>query len=739
MSCSNTAFLLGFWQVHQNSPNNHNIDVKGPIMAIVTAAPMTNFLGIKDGSTRALPVETVPVPSHLAVVFGYAERGQKGMNFVSGSVAQTVYGDTVFDVRSKFATHQTVLANELNAVANPIMFYRVIPKDAAPAANVRISVEVVKTKINPKERYTDGSYKLDQNGATQDAATTVDGYLVKFVATHIDPDIDGSSKVGKGAKQTGTLVGANNEESTRYPLFDLEVSSQGAWGNLQGMRIWSADINSSIPVNDSLVKGEAKAYPYFFSFIKKASENATATPVYTDDGLQYVQLTLNPNAFDSNTDQDYYVGEELLNRFKNSALPTYIQDKSTFSTFKVYQSNIDELLELFSKAEKEALKTNGYDHDFDLNDNDDRYRFNLFGGYSTHGIPYTTYQIVKDTTVAGENIVRFSSNSNIMASGATDGTMTPEAFADLVEEAVEEITNPNSKYMDMARYPYCVLYDTGFPMKTKKKLGKFISTRKDTCLALVPSVFGQREPTADEESSICVALRTIMQAYPESEYFGTPVVRGMVFAHTGKLISSRWRHRTPLVIEAARKFARYMGATDGIWKTEYSPTVAPTNQVQMFTDISESYKPAVVRNRDWKAGMIWVDAFDLDSFYWPAIRTIYEDDTSVLTSAITMFGCCELEKIGERVRHEFSGRDNLTQAQFKERIETRYLELCANRFDDRFEITPTCDFTKGDVARGYSWTLKVEVRARNMKTVQTLYIEALRADADEKPTTNLNV
>ena len=181
-----------------------------------------------------------------------------------------------------------------------------------------------------------------------------------------------------------------------------------------------------------------------------------------------------------------------------------------------------------------------------------------------------------------------------------------------------------------------------------------------------------------------------------------------------------------------------MGATDGIWKTEYSPTVAPTNQVQMFTDISESYKPAVVRNRDWKAGMIWVDAFDLDSFYWPAIRTIYEDDTSVLTSAITMFGCCELEKIGERVRHEFSGRDNLTQAQFKERIETRYLELCANRFDDRFEITPTCDFTKGDVARGYSWTLKVEVRARNMKTVQTLYIEALRADADEKPTTSLN-
>ena len=64
-------------------------------MAIVTAAPMTNFLGIKDGSTRALPVETVPVPSHLAVVFGYAERGQKGMNFVSGSVAQTVYGDTI--------------------------------------------------------------------------------------------------------------------------------------------------------------------------------------------------------------------------------------------------------------------------------------------------------------------------------------------------------------------------------------------------------------------------------------------------------------------------------------------------------------------------------------------------------------------------------------------------------------------------------------------------------------------
>lgn len=711
-------------------------------MPIITAAPWTEFLGTRDGSTREQVIERVPVPSHLPLIYTYAMKGDSEINLVSGDSATYKYGDDIFDVRSKFATHQTVLAQLINSTGNALMIKRLIPKDAPPAANVRISIELVKANINPSKRETDGAYLMDSEGHKQDAETQVEGHIARFVAEYIKPETDGASTFGKGIKKVGTLVGPNMEESKRIPLMDFEVSSQGSWGNLQGIRIWPADVNSQPSVNENLVRRQ-KAYPYFFSFVAKQDVDSTAKPVYSDNGEQYVQLTLKPDTFDMNTDSDYYVGNELIHRWALPNAASHLKPQGPFGRLHVYEANVAEVHKQIAEAEKKALPTYpGMVHDLVATDEEDEFRVNLFGAFTTQGIPYITYKIDDQLTTAGEDrVLRFTEMSNIMATGGGDGTMNAEEFAKLVEEDVLSFGDKNSKYLDLIRYPISVFYDTGFPMKTKKALGKLLSIRKDVALALVPSVYGEKEPTAAEEASICIALRTIMQAYPESTHFGTSVMRGMIFAHTGKLLNSRYKKRAPLVMEAAYKFAKYMGAADGIWKSEYAPDNKANNRVTMFSEISESYKPAVIRNRDWKAGMIWVDACDLSQFYWPALRTVYEDDTSVLTSAITVMCICELEKIGERVRTEFSGDTTLTNGQLADRIENRVQEMVQGRFDERFEITPKVDFTKADINRGYSWLLKITIRANNMKTVQTLYVEALRRDTGEgeKATTSLNI
>ena len=709
-------------------------------MSIITAAPWTEFLGTRDGSTRERVITATPVPSHLPLIYTYAAKGDSELNLVAGDSALYMYGDEIFDVRSKFATHQTVLANELNAVGNALMIKRVIPKDAPAPANVRISIELVKTKVDPGVRDANGHFILDQDGQKQLTNTEVDGYIAHFIAEHVAPGVDGATNIGKGSKRVGTLVGPNGEESQRIPLMDFEASSQGSWGNLQGVRIWSADVNSMPAVNDTLVRNQ-KAYPYYFTFVAKATPESTARVVYADTGEQYAQLTLKPDTFDSNTDTDYYVGNELLDKWAQQTAATQLRPSGPFGKLHVYEDNMEEVHELIATAEKEALKAQlGMPHDLAITDTDDSFRVNLFGAYTTQGAPYLTYQIEDSfTTAGGERVARFSEMSNIMATGGGDGTMSPTLFAELVAEEVQEFGDRNSKYQDLIRYPVSVFYDTGFPMTTKKALGKLISVRKDIALALVPSVYGEREPAASEESSICIALRTIMQAYAESVFFGTSVMRGLVFAHTGKMLSSRYKKRAPLVIEAARKFGRYMGASNGIWRSEYSPDSSANNRVEYFADVSAAYKPAAVRNRDWKAGMIWVDACDLTQYYWPALRTVYEDDSSVLTSAITVFAICELEKIGERVRTEFSGNTKLTNGQLKDRIEARVNELVQGRFDDRFEITPTVDFTRADIARGYSWLLKISIRANNMKTAQTLYIEALRYESNDEATTSMSI
>lgn len=51
---------------------------------------------------------------------------------------------------------------------------------------------------------------------------------------------------------------------------------------------------------------------------------------------------------------------------------------------------------------------------------------------------------------------------------------------------------------------------------------------------------GDRELTASEEHSLAIALRTRLQMYPESDYFGTPVLRGMIVGRSGKLRNSQF-------------------------------------------------------------------------------------------------------------------------------------------------------------------------------------------------------
>lgn len=706
-------------------------------MPIITAAPMTDFLGIKDGSIRALQPFATPVPSHLPLIFTYAKKGDDEMTLVNSVSAIKKYGDTIFDVRSKFATHQTVLAEIVNRAGNAIMFKRIIPADAPPAANVRICAEVVRTKVNPLKRDDTGNLLLSSTGQTQNADATVVGYQVKFVAEYIDTT--GNSAFGQGKVKTGTMTGTAGEESRRYPIFDFEVSSQGAWGNLQGIRMWSPNVNSAYPLNENAMRSQ-NAYPIFLAFIEKETPDATGRFIYSDNGERFVQTTLNPEAYDANTDMDYYIGTDSLNRWAiPSELDTF-KPVGPFSKLHVYQDNIDTLLAQFVEAEKAQLAAYpNMNHDLDADRDDDMYRFNFLGGETSQGIQYLSYKIIDRTSVSSERLVRFSPSSNIMATGGGDGTMSKEAFSAAVVEQMRAFRDKNSKYLDLIRYPISVFYDTGFNMAAKRAIADFLAIRKDVVLLECTSVEGEREPTAIEESSIATALRTHMQAHPESTYYGTEVVRGAVIAHTGRILNSRHRRRVPAIFDVAYKMARYMGASNGIWKSEFSPDVFPNNRVDTMGELSESYKPADVRNRDWKTGMCWADACDINDFYWPAFRTVYDNDTSILTSLLTAFGFAEMEKIGERVRVEFSGTTKLTNAQLAERIEKRFLELCSGRFDNRFDITPMVRFTRSDIARGYSWTLFVEVRANNMKTAQTLSFEALRRDENDVPTTNIDI
>jgi len=686
---------------------------------IVNAAPMTRMLGTQDLSTRQLVPEPEVIPTHLPKVYIYAQKGPVAPQLVVGNSMTSMYGADSFDLRKPWATHATVLAKLINAQGNALMMERIKPDDAAPPASIRLYLDVLPTEVPVYKRNADGSYEVDANNLPIPKGTLVPGFKAKWVTAQVTPDVNGEDTFGSANPVAGDQTDTTTHvQSQRFPILDLRVSSFGNYGNNLGLRMWAPTSKSSMPIDDRLIASE-KAYPFRIACVSRLDENTTPSTVETMYAEQYLNVVLKPNVIDKNTDALVSIHDVFIQSYQelnnaNGSPPHY----GPFSAMRVYDDNVETLLKQFHAAEVPYI-----DEFSDFKDEaGEEYRFNLFSGVSSQAVPYVSYQVVNTAA----NSTRMTENATIYAAGGSDGTMNETEFAKLVAIAVGEYANENSIFQDTAKYPESIIYDSGFPLTTKYALMDFMAIRKDT--AVVVSTHDVLGPvlSASQESALAVALRTRAQMYPESEFFGTATMRCMIVGRCGTLLNSQYRKKLPLTFEIATKAAKYMGASNGKWKSGFSFDTSPNNNINMFTDVNVTYTPATVRNKDWANGLVWVDNFDRKSLYFPALKTVYDNDTSVLNSFFTMMACVELEKIGERARRQYSGVSSLTNSQLVERVNEFVDAACLDKFDGRFVIKPDAYYTAADIARGYSWTLNIKIYAPNMKTVQTLQITSYR-------------
>ncbi len=696
--------------------------------AIVNGAPFINLLGTQDSSTRPLVREPISVPTHLPKFYIYAKKGPTVPTLCVGDSRTVLYGEDTFDVRGKYANHATVFANAINAEGNSCMLERVIPTDAGPEANLMLSLEVLEDDINDYERNTDGSFKLDPITKDPIIKGTISGFRVRWLITHVDTVADMQAKYGKRTQLPGSLTSTSNpaNTSTIYPIMDFKASSIGDDFNNAGLRFWTPNTTTTGGFDTRVMKAD-KVYPFRVSMIRRNTRTGSARVQETIFGEQSVLTSFKPGALNSIVDQEIYIGDNLLKAFSQVDDPRYPPKYGDFGDIHIYQNNIDQLYKDFYTREKTYVDQvanmvppigNDFPPSLGVADGDE-WLFNAITGMTYNSYPYHTF-------VLEPGGVTMSEYSNLYAAGSSDGTMNDQLFADLVSERVLEYTNENSQLMNTALNVESIIYDSGFPLQTKKDLCSFIAVRKNTFVALATHEVGGLKLTASEDNSLAIALRTRLQFYPESDYFGTPVMRGMVMGRSGRIRSSQYTKRVSPLYEVAVKAARYMGAGNGKWKNGKNFDGAPGSILDYIYDISVPYTPVSVRNRDWDAGLCWVQSYDLRSNFIPALKTVYNDDTSVLNSFITAMAICEINNICERAWRYYSGVSYLTTGQLAERIDNFIRNACSGVFDGRFIIEPETYYTDADVARGYSGTTRVKLYANNMWTVMTSYVQAFR-------------
>ena len=544
------------------------------------------------------------------------------------------------------------------------------------------------------------------------------------------------SKVVDEVESTSTNV------SRMYPILQLKAKNPGEWYNNVGFAISSL---SSSEVDETILE-ETKSMCYKLALYERDDANSSPDvkqSLYGETSVlfSFKEKCINPNT-EARMDFEKVYDSNWFNE-TDSLLNLKYYD---YEYFYFYRDNFETVSKLVMEKEKayvsdeEQTWADGYDnttyswYDFTTTDQDelsDEYLLiNLFSQQTTQGVNYFTLVASDSTSTLDDNQkeILINGDTPIFLDGGSDGTFTDDEFEELVVDKMEDYADTDSEVHDLAINVESIFYDTGFSLDTKKELVNFITERKDTCIILSTHVasLGEKYYSLSDARAIGTALKSRYSLAPESDYFGTPVCRGVVVCGTGILRDGSTNDRIPLSYEIAIKAARMMGSSTGKWDTTYMFDCYPNNTVDELISVEPEFIPAGIKPTIWNEGLVWVQPYDRSTYFFPGIQTIYDDDTSVLNNFFVMMALCQMTKSGFRVWRRLTGTSGLTDEAFIAKAETIASEDLKDKFGGVVTVVPTITITDNDALRGYSWRMIWKLYGNNMKTVAVHSSEVYR-------------
>ncbi|BDH16618.1 MAG: hypothetical protein [Bacteriophage sp.] len=751
--------------------------------SIYTSTPRQYALGVKDESVRSVDIEAISLPQHLPWVPLFAPTGDGVPTVLRGNGAIKKYGSDAFDVTSKYATHFTPFMNKFIDVTNPMLMQRLIPADATKAM-LRVSVEAIPNEMPVYERNDDGSIKYTANDYNERLPTVkttivgtrlvvhvgVTGYGSNGSTTNpinyqlfgngvVVRDFRANTTLGTDGKQLGVITDATAPySSTLYPVFDLEYNSEGERGNDFGVRLQLPISTGASPIDTASVYAN-NAYMWRMGVVSKNTVTGGYDVVSTVNGETSVDVALKATARSDRFNLPLAIDAIWLNSYILPATDVTPEFAGSFGKMHFYRDSVEELQKLLISGNGHSIGESTYNDEAKLGwgrvplTAANSYLLNFLGGYDVDGASYFTFSLADSANFGG---VTITMDNVIYASGGTDGLKTTasgendelanyELFDSLVRAEMANFGDGTVQWLNTARYPVSTFWDSGFSVDTKKAMLTPLGKRKDVAVILatqsvadyvttnaggkITKVWSWVPPNNEaEETSLAGSLRTLASSYPESEVYGTSVCRAIIVGQCGTLINSNYTRKLPLTYELAAKVAYFMGDANGVWRDDGAYDVKGNNKIEFMKDINLSWKNENVANQAWANGLVYAEDYDIKSLFFPAVRTVYNNDTSVLNSSITMFAICFIERVCQGAWRDLVGNAKWTQAKFKQESNQIIADRLNNVFDGRFIISVDTFFTQADSQRGFSYGCKVYLYAPNMKTVGQYTIVAQRID-----------
>lgn len=687
------------------------------------ATPRVVFSGIRDRSRRALIRPDETYAQHTPLLRLFTETGPTATTYVGDTDDgfAGIFGQTSLDTRSKFFNQQSLLALNLLGQGNGFYVKRLKPEDAGNPSRIIVAIDMVRDMVAQQiTRLSGFIYPTTTTQAGSSDVVTLADQKVEGFKARVTLILDNTSEVGTQRTLPGHMVSSiDGAQSTLYPLFELPASFFGSLGDNLGMRIWCPTA-SDIEGYDEDTTAKFQTRLYNVQFVELMSGSNTPQIVKTANGEDYVQISFNEGVWSESTDRDLFAGDNLIPAYEDDGIvsgqtPLF----SPFSQFYIYSDNIAHVQSLV--FDSEVLANPAFSQQTTAPGEID-----FLTMLNLDGDPYMTIELQG----ALDGGVLLGKNATVYAHGGDDGSTSFDEYVKLVDLENTNFGGLEDQYEDVARFQFGFLYDTGLPMASKYKMMQAMAKRQD--LFCMFSTFVETDKlglSTSDEVSRTIALMTRLKAFPESTLYGTPVCRAMIVMQSGQLMNGGYNKRVPQLLDTAMKWAAYAGAANGILRPGFEMDVSPNNQVTFVKGLNVPFFNARTSANIWANGATYTSTYNKRRQYYPCMRSVYLDDTSVLLSPLTVNICCVIMRLIHRVHAKFSGNASLTKEQLVERCDQEILDQTRDLFGARVDITPRTEITAIDDNNGFSWTCTVTVAANNPRTVMDFKLETIRRES----------
>lgn len=397
------------------------------------------------------------------------------------------------------------------------------------------------------------------------------------------------------------------------------------------------------------------------------------------------------------------------------------------------------------------------------------FKLNFMTGQNSASSPYLNV-LVDNTTVSPiasdalglENVV-MSLDYHIYARGGSEGNrIGTDTYLDQDQLCITRMRHfltgrypADGSIVDKFRYPITHIYDYGVDLETKLAMIDFLDIRDDVAVSLTPQSFYDRKTTKEELNEIDPVtgkkkIRTLIGTYPEDindrdrdEYYGnvlrqyallkkesvinnTDCCRCVIYPHVGVLADAQWKGYMPFTLWDAVQHSIY-GNTPAISKDE------PTGQPNSFNDLFKistinwlNYDPEI-RSRCWENGLNYCMYGDTSRIFYPALRTVYLAETSVLVNQYFMDAVVYTKHEIRKTWAKYVGTrkpNAVLQADLSADLTNRLKDL----YNDLYTFSVSVYQTQEDKNLGYVQHCRVSITSPATFRVLVVDIEVNRED-----------